>query len=84
METFLEIFLTSVITFIAGFLAVRYKPKPKRRPRFGQPLKPKQETTIRSVYRNYSAKFILVFLVGILLFSGIFYLMGNGYIIVKW
>lgn len=83
MATFLEIFFTSLVTFIAGYLSVKYRPVSKRRRRLGQRLKPVQKTTLKGVYRNYSAKFIVIFL-GVLFFSGVFYLLENGYIILKW
>lgn len=83
MATFLEIFFTSLVTFIAGYLAVKYRPVSKRRRKFGQPIKPVRKTTLKGVYRNYSAKFIVIFL-GVLFFSGVFYLLENGYIILKW
>ncbi len=83
MATFLEIFFTSLVTLIAGYLSVKYRPVSKRRRRLGQPIKPVQKTTLKGDYRNYSAKFIVVFL-GSLFFSSIFYLLENGYIILKW
>ncbi|SEA64073.1 hypothetical protein SAMN05443550_104200 [Pedobacter hartonius] len=40
--------------------------------------------TMKTVYRNYSAKFIIIFLGGMLLLISILYLVQNGYVILKW
>jgi hypothetical protein len=78
METFYEILITAVFTFFAGFLCVRYKPKRKKRSIQNR------NQHIRVAYRNNSAKFILVFLFGIMVFSSLFFLAERGYIHIKW
>lgn len=83
MGTFFEILITSLITFIAGFLCMRYKPKTKRK--VDQKINQfSRNRSMRTAYRNYSAKFILFLLIGMTFFSGVFYLAERGYIILKW
>jgi hypothetical protein len=91
METFLEFLFTASVTVIAGFLCLKYGPKTKRKARIARfkqaqaiRLKnPQNSAGIREVYRNYSAKFILI-LIGATLFTGVFYLVDIGYVIIKW
>lgn len=91
METFLEFLFTASVTVFAGFLCLKYGPKTKKRTRISR-LKKAQETGpknqlnnsgISTFYRNYSAKFILI-LIGATLFTGVFYLVDIGYVIIKW
>lgn len=84
MGTFLEILITAIFTFFAGFLCLRYKPKARRKTINGKPVQIGRNQLMRTAYRNYSAKFILVLLFGIMLFSSLFYLAERGYIILKW
>lgn len=84
METFLEILITAVFTFFAGFLCLRYKPKTRKRTSQVRSRQPVRSTHMRMVYRKYAAKFVVVILFGLMFFSGIFYLAERGYIIIKW
>ncbi|KIO76299.1 hypothetical protein TH53_15730 [Pedobacter lusitanus] len=91
METFLEFLFTASVTVFAGFLCLKYGPKTKRRARVAR-LKKAQEirvaaphkgAVLKEIYRNYSAKFILI-LIGATLFTGVFYLVDIGYVVIKW
>jgi len=81
METFLEFLFTALITVLAGFLFLKYKPKTKKRTRSARQRKSAFGVNF---YRNYSGKFILLFLIGMTLFSSVFYLVNVGYVIIKW
>lgn len=72
MGTFFEILCTAVLTFTAGFLMVKYGPKPKGRAKV---------TKLTKLKNNRFVLFILIFA---MLFSGVTYLLGNGYITVQW
>ncbi|MBB6498404.1 hypothetical protein [Pedobacter cryoconitis] len=92
METFLEFLFTAFITVLAGFLILKYKPKTRRRARNIKlnrtkevRLNPQRKSAAgNDFYRNYSGKFILLFLIGMTLFSSVFYLVNVGYVIIKW
>ncbi|QNK63401.1 hypothetical protein H7F33_02505 [Pedobacter sp. PAMC26386] len=92
METFLEFLFTASITVLAGFLCLKYGPKTKRKARImrlkrAQEMRlkdPQNGKLIKEIYRNYSAKFILVLLLGVTFFSGVFYLVDIGYVIITW
>lgn len=72
MGTFLEILFTAVITFIAGFLCVKYRPKPKRR------LKNSKFNSLKN------SRLMLLILVCVTVSSSVLYLLENGYIMVEW
>lgn len=72
MGTFFEILCTAVLTFTAGFLTVKYGPKPKRR------------TKIAKFNKLKNNRFVLFILIFAMLFSSVTYLLGNGYITVQW
>lgn len=81
MGTFLEILFTSVLTFGAGMLCMKYKPKSRKKAVIRKTVTLKNQT---AVSRDYSAKFIVIFLFGALFFTGVLYLTGNGIIVLKW
>ncbi|MBB5637624.1 hypothetical protein HDE68_003539 [Pedobacter cryoconitis] len=91
METFLEFLLTASLTVFAGFLCLKHGPKTKKRARIdrlklaraGGFNQPQKAIILKENYWNYSAKFILI-LIGASLFTGVFYLVDIGYVIIKW
>ncbi|WP_158796076.1 hypothetical protein [Pedobacter sp. L105] len=84
METFLEILITAILTFTVGFLCVRYKPNTKRRQQNFKIHRPKDKHVAHADSRNHSVKFILLFLMGMIFISSVFYLVQQGYVIIKW
>ena len=84
MGTFLEIFFTSLLTFIAGILCVKYQPKPNKKRKFGEPIHVTRREKMKSLYRDNSPRFILMLCIAMILFTCVLYLLDRGYIILKW
>lgn len=72
MGTFLEILFTAVITFIAGFLSLKYRPKTKKK------LKNSKFNSLKN------SRFMLLIMVCTMVSFTLFYLLGKGYVIVEW